>query len=141
MKTYQGVRKVQEQVDGEEVLNPDNTSSELNTVLNTINIEFEHECLDEVVREQNVCPIHQSIDDRVSGNKYSIPGLAGTLFLAHQVWAIWYIVKRWVRDSDMPGVLVADEMSLRKIVTLVAAALMCKLLTEKVVVELPQSML
>jgi len=141
MKTYQGVRKVQEQVDGEEVLNPDNTSSELNTVLNTINIEFEHECLDEVVREQNACPIHQSIDDRVSGNKYSIPGLAGTWFLAHQVWAIWYIVKRWVCDSDMPGVLVADEMNLRKIVTLVAAALMCKLLTEKVVVELPQSML
>jgi len=35
--------EVQEQLeDGEEVLNPENTSSVQNTVLNTINNEFEH---------------------------------------------------------------------------------------------------
>jgi len=35
-------REVQEQVDGEEVLDPENTSSGLSTVLNTINNEFEN---------------------------------------------------------------------------------------------------
>jgi len=44
-KTNQGAREVQEQVDGEEDLDPENTSSVLHTVLNTINNEFEHECL------------------------------------------------------------------------------------------------
>jgi len=94
-KTNQGAREVQEQVeDGEEVLDPDNTSSVLSTVLNTINNEFEHECLDEAVRLLNVYSIRQSTDDRVPGHKYSIPGLPGTKFLAHQVWAIWFIVRR-----------------------------------------------
>jgi hypothetical protein len=43
-KTDKGAREVQEQVDGEEDLDLDNTSSVLNTVLNTINNKFEHEC-------------------------------------------------------------------------------------------------
>jgi len=94
-KTNQGSREVQEQVeDGEEVLDPDNTSSVLSTVLNTINNEFERKCLDEAVRLLNAHPIHQSTNDRVPGHKYSIPGLPGTKFLAHQVWAIWFIVRR-----------------------------------------------
>jgi len=94
MKTNQGSREVQEQVeDGEAVLNPDNTSSVLSTVLNTINNEFEHKCLDEAVRLLNAHPIRQSTDDRVPGHKYSIPGLPGTKFLARQVWAIWFIVR------------------------------------------------
>jgi hypothetical protein len=88
-KTDQIAREVQEQVDdGEEVLDPDNTSSVLSTVLNTINNEFEHECLDEMVRLLNIHLIRQSTDNRVPGHKYSIPGLPGTKFLAHQVWAI-----------------------------------------------------
>ena len=133
-KTDQSAREVQEQVeDGEEVLDPDNTSSVLSTVLNTINNEFEHECLDEAVRLLNAHPIRQSTDDRVPGHKYSIPGLPGTKFLAHQVWAIWFIVRRWVWDADMPGALVADEMGLGKTFTSVAAAMICKLPTEKVV--------
>jgi len=141
-KTDQGAREVQEQVeDGEEVLYPDNTRSVLSTVLNTINNEFEHECLDEAVRLLNVHPIHQSADDRVPGHKYSIPGLPGTRFLAHQVWAIWFIVRRWVWDANMPGALVADEMGLGKTFTSVAAAMHCKLLTEKVVMGLPLSIL
>jgi hypothetical protein len=71
--------------DGEEVLDPDNTSSVLITVLNTVNNECEHECLDEAVRLLNAHPIHQSIDDCVPSHKYSIPGLPGTKFLVHQV--------------------------------------------------------
>jgi hypothetical protein len=89
----------------------------------------------------NVHPIRQSIDDRVPGHKYSIPGLPGIKFLSHQVWAIWFIVRRWVWDADMPGALVADEMGLGKNFTSVAAAMLCKLLTEKVVMGLPLSIL
>ena len=77
--TDKSAREVQEQVeDGEEVLDPENTSAVLNTVLNAINNEFEHECLDEAVRLLNVRPICQSPDERVPGCKYSIPGLPGT---------------------------------------------------------------
>jgi len=65
-----GAREVQEQVeDGEEVLDRANTGSVLNTVLSTINNEFEHECLDEGVRLLNAHPIRQSTDDRVPGHK------------------------------------------------------------------------
>ena len=140
-KTDKGAREVHEQVDGEEDLNPDNTSPVLNTVLNTINKEFEHECQDEAVRLLNAHSIRQSTDDRDPGHKYSIPGLPGTKFLAHQIWAIWFIVRRWVWDTDMPGALVPDEMGLGKTFTSVAAAMLCKLVTEKVVMWLPLSIL
>jgi len=141
-KTDQGAREVQEQVeDGKKVINPDSASSVFGTVLNTINYEFEHECLDEAVRLLNVHSIWQSTDDRVPGQKDSIPVLPGTKFLAHQVWAIWFIVRTWVWDADMPGALVADQMGLGKTFTLVAAAIICKLLTEKVVMGLALSIL
>jgi len=129
--TDNGARKVQEQVeDGEEVLDPENTSSVLNTVLYTIINQFEHKCLDEAVRLLNTHRIPQSTDHRVPGHKYRITGLPGTKCLAHKVWAIWFILWRWVRDSDLPGVPVVDEMGFGKTFTSVAAAMMCKLLTE-----------
>jgi len=127
--------------DGEEVFNPDNTSSVMSTVLIIINNKFEHECLDEVVRLLNAHQIRKSTDDRVPSHKYSIPGLPGTKFLAHQVWAIWFIMRRWFWDADMPEALVADEMGLGKTFTSVAAAMLCKLLTENVVMGLPLSIL
>jgi len=74
-KTDQGATEAQEQVDGEDVLDLADTSSVLNTVLNTINNEFEHECLAKAVSLLNARPLCQSTDDRVSGHKYSIPGL------------------------------------------------------------------
>jgi len=135
----QRCKKVQEQVDGEKDLDPDNSSSVLDTVPNTINNEFEHECLDEAVKMLNTHPICQSTDDCVPGHKYSIPGLPGTKLLAHQVWAIWFIVRRWVWDADMPRALVADEMGLGNTFTFVAAAMLCKLVTEKVVIGLTLS--
>ena len=82
-------------------------------------------------------PIRQSTDDRVPGCMYSIPGLPGTKFFAHQVRAIWFIVRRWVWDADIPGALVAEEISLRKTFPSVAAAMLCKLVTQKVVMGLP----
>jgi len=60
MNTNKSAREVQEQVeDGEEVLDPENTSSVPNTVCNTIVNEFEHQCLDKAVRLLNAHPIHQ----------------------------------------------------------------------------------
>jgi len=142
LKTDQGAREVQEQVeDGEEVLDLESTNSLLSTVLNTINNEFEHECLNEAVRLLNTHPIHQSTNYHIPYHKYSIPGLPRTTFLAHQVWAIWFIVRRWVWDPDIPGALVTDDMRLGKTFTLVAAAMLCKLVTEKVVMGLPLSIL
>jgi len=84
--TDKSEREVQEQLeDGEDVLDTENTGSVLNTGLNMINNEFEHECLDEAFRLLNAHPICQSTDDRVPGCQYSIPGLPGTKFSACQV--------------------------------------------------------
>jgi hypothetical protein len=127
--------------DNEEVLDPENTSSVLNTVLNTINNRFEHDCLIEEVRLLNARPICQSPDDCVLGCKYSIPGLPRTNILARQVSVIWFIVGKLVADADMPGVQVGDKMGLGKTVTSLAAAMLCKLVTEKVVMGLPLSIL
>jgi len=140
--TDKDARVVQEHVEnGEKVLDPANTSSVFNTVLRTLNNEFEHECLDEAVRLLNAHPIHQPTDDSVPDHKYSIRGLPRTKFPAHQIWAIWFIMRRWVWDTDMPGPLVADEMGLAKTFTSVAAAMLCKLVNEKVVMGLPQFIL
>jgi SNF2 family DNA or RNA helicase len=128
-------------VDGKEVINPENTSSVLRTVLNTSNNEFERNCLDVVVRLLNAHPICQLTDYRVSGHKYAIPGLPGIKFLMHQVWALWFIVWRWVWDANMPGALVANEMGLGKTFASVAAAMLCKQATEKVVMWLPLSII
>jgi len=90
-----GASEVQEQVeDDEEVLDLVNSSSVLNTILSTINNQFEHKCLDEAVRILNAHPIGYSTNDWVPGSKYSIPGLPGTNFLAYQLWAIWFILRR-----------------------------------------------
>jgi len=141
-KTEKSAGDIQAQAeDGDKVRDPEITSSVLNTVPKTINNAFEHECLDEAVRLLNACPICQSTDDSVPGRKYSIPGLTGTKFLAPQLWAIWLVVWRWVWDADMPGALVADKMGLRKTFTSVAAAKLCKLVTAKVVMGLPLSIL
>jgi len=134
-------KRGQEQVDGEEVRDPHNTSSVLSTGPNTINNQSEHECLDEAVRLLNVNPIHQAIVNRVPGHKYPIPGLPGTRSLVHLDWAIWFIVRRWVWDADIPGALVGDEMGNGKTFTSVAVAMLCKLVTQKVVMGLPLSIL
>jgi len=93
--TDKSAREVQEQVeDGEEVVDPENKSSVLNIVVDTMNNDFEHECLDEAVQLLIARPICQSTDDCVPGHKFSIPRLPGTKFLAHPVWDIWFIVRR-----------------------------------------------
>jgi len=134
--TNQGATEIQEQVDGKEVLDPENTWSALSTVLNTINYKFEHDGLHEMARLLNAHPICHWIGVSVSCNVCSTQGQPRTTFLAHQVRALWSIVRIWVRDSNMSGVLVADEMGFRKMFTVVAAAMICKFLAENVIVGL-----
>jgi hypothetical protein len=91
------------------------------------------------VRLLNAHPIAQSTDHSVSSHKYSMPGQPGTTFLMHQVCAILFILRRWDWDADLPGALEADKMGLGKTFTSVAAAMLCKLVTENVVMGLPLS--
>ena len=39
------------------------------------------------------------------------------------MWVIWFIVRRWVSDVDLPGVLLADEMGLSKSFMVITVAL------------------
>jgi hypothetical protein len=137
----QGVRQVQDDEDGEEDLDPDNTSSVLNSILKAMNNEFKHKCPDEVVRLPNAHMICQSTDDHIPSHNHSIPGLPGTQSLAQQVWAIVYILTRWVWDSDMPGPLVSDSMGVGRTFTSVAAAILFKLLMENNVMGILLSIL
>jgi len=50
-------------------------------------------------------------------------------------------MRRWVWHTDMSGALVADEMGLSMTFTSVAAAMICNLLTEKVLMGLPLAIL
>jgi hypothetical protein len=68
-KTDKGAGEVQEQVDGEENLDPENISSVLNSVLNPINNQFEHEYLEEATRLLNAPLIRQSINHCLTGDK------------------------------------------------------------------------
>jgi hypothetical protein len=52
---------------------------------------------------------------------------------------MWLIMRSSVWDADMPGAQVADEMGLGKTFTLVAVAILCKSVTENVVMGLPLS--
>jgi len=135
-KTDWGPSEVQEQVDGEEVLDPDNVRSIFNTVLNIVNNKFEHEYLDKVARLLDDHLICQSTDDSVAGQKYSIPGLPRTKFLAHPVCSIWFNTIRWVWGPAMPEVLVIDKMGLRKTVAWVAVAMISRLDAKKVLMGL-----
>jgi len=84
-KTNNVSREAEEEMDGEEIFNPDNSGSVLSTVLNPINNAFEHECHNEAVRMLNAHPRHKSSDDCVLVYKHSISGMPGTQFQPHQV--------------------------------------------------------
>lgn len=63
------------------------------------------------------------------------------MFLVLLVWALWIVVRGWVWDSNMPEVLVADEMGFCNRCASVAAAMISILLTGKFVVGLVLSIL
>jgi hypothetical protein len=81
----------------------------------------------------NTHPICQSTDDRVPAHNVAFPGLPRTMVLVHQVLAIKCIVRRGVWKADMPGAPVPDEMGLGKTFISVAATMIIKLVSEKVV--------
>ena len=110
-------------------------------VLHALFSEFEHLCVNQGVRLPNSHSICRLNADGIRGNKYTMPGLHGFKILAQQGWVIWFIVRRYVWDSDMPGVLVADEFGVGKSFTLGAAAMICQLQTVKVAMGLPQLIL
>jgi hypothetical protein len=63
--TDQGAGEVPEQVDVEKNRDAENTSSLLNTIVNMIYDECEHECIDEAVRLLNAHRSRHSMDDGV----------------------------------------------------------------------------
>jgi len=133
---------VQVQVeDGEEVLYQDNSSSVYNTFLDTINREFQHKCQHEGVSLVAAHQIRQSKADWVPGNQYSIRGIPRTKFLPHHLWVIFNVVRRWVSDWEMPGLLVADEIGLGQTFTPVVVAMIGNVQTKRVFMGLPLSIL
>jgi hypothetical protein len=110
-------------------------------VVNTINNEFEQECLDEALWLLNAGAIRQSTGDSLPACKISIRCRPGRKFLRYQVWAISFIVRRWVWDAALPGALVADEMGHGKTFTSDAMTMLCQLMTANVVIGLPLSIL
>jgi len=134
-------REVQNPVDSEEGLHPDNINSVWSSHLHTINNKFEHDFLDEAVRLRNAHPIRQSRDAHVPDHKNSSPGLTETTFLVHKSWAIYFILRRWISNGEMPGILVTDIMGLRTAFTLVAVAHLWKIVTDKVVMGSAMSIL
>jgi len=90
------------------------------------------------VRLLSANQICQMSNNCVPDNKSYIPDQPGTKCLAQQVCCIWFILKRWVWVLDMPCLPAADEMCIGKKFNTAAVAMICKLLTEKDVVVLPQ---
>ena len=95
-------------------------------LLATVNNSFEHECLEEAVALLGATSRPDAPDDLIRGTKYLLKSFPSVSFLAHQIWAIWFLVRRWLFDVDLPGVLLADEMGLGKTFTVLAAALFAK---------------
>ena len=95
-------------------------------LLTTLNNSFEHECLEEAVALLGATSRPDAQDDLIRGTKYLLKPFPSVTFLAHQIWGIWFLVRRWLFDIDLPGVLLADEMGLGKTFTVLAAALFAK---------------
>jgi len=77
--TNECTTEAEEQLEGRvAVLNWENPCTVLNMVLNTINDDFAHQCLDQPVLLLNSHRTWQSPDDHVPDCKYCIPRLPGT---------------------------------------------------------------
>jgi hypothetical protein len=100
--------------------------------MSTINITFEHKCLEEAVMLLGAVPRGDSYAETIQGPKHTWKPFPEERFLAHQIWAIWFIVWRWIFDMDLPGVLLAYEMGLGKTFTVLAGDLYVKSITEDV---------
>ena len=93
--------------------NEETTGSVLgDALLATVNNPFEHECLEEAVALL-VATLRPDVpDDLFRGTKYFLKSFPSVSFPAHQIWAIWFLVRHWLCTVDLPGVLLADVMGL-----------------------------
>ena len=102
-------------------------------LLTTLNNSFEHECLEEAVALLGATSRPDALADQIRGMKYLLEPFPSVAFLTHQIWVIWFIVRRWVFNVDLPGVLLVDEMGLGKTFTVLAAALYAKIVSDELV--------
>ena len=72
-------------------------------------------------------------DDKIRGTQYLLEPFPSLTFLAHQIWAIWFFIQRWVFDVDLPVVLLADDMGLGKTFTVLSAALYAEIVSNELV--------
>ena len=100
-------------------------------LLTTLNNSFEHECLEEAVALLGATSRPDAPAVQIRGTKYLLEPFPSVTFLAHQIWAIWFIVRCWVFDVDLPRVLLADKMGLGKTFTVLAAALYDKVVSNE----------
>ena len=61
-------------------------------LLTTRNNSFEHECLEEAVALLRATWRPNATADQIRGTKYLLEQFPTVTFLAHQIWAIWFIV-------------------------------------------------
>jgi hypothetical protein len=91
---------VKEEVeDGEQVLDPANTSSAMNTVLSTLNNEFEQKSLDQYVSLPNAHSIRQSKVEHIPGHRFGPSGLSceggfGMLICCEHWWQMKWVLER-----------------------------------------------
>ena len=100
-------------------------------LLTTLNNSFKLECLEVVVALLGATSRPDGLADQIRHTKHHLEPFPSVTFHTHQIWAIWFIVRCWVFDVDLPGVLLADEMGLGKTFTVLAAALCAKVVSNE----------
>ena len=63
-------------------------------LLATVNSLFEHECLQEATALLGATSRPDAPDDLIRGTKYLLKSFPSVSFLAHHIWAIWFLVRR-----------------------------------------------
>jgi len=94
--------------------------------------------VDDVIQVLNPNLISQLQKDCVHGKKLAIPGQHESMFVVNKVWAMWLNVWEWIVNADNPGVLAADDLGFGKRFPSVSVTIICKLMSELVVLRLPQ---
>ncbi|KAF8523045.1 SNF2 family N-terminal domain-containing protein [Trichophaea hybrida] len=92
---------------------------------------YEHECFDDALKYLDAKPAPRINGEVPGGPKWILPGIPNGRFMMHQVWAVWFVIKRWLWESSLPGVLIADEMGLGKTWTAIGAAMTSKIIYEQ----------
>jgi hypothetical protein len=93
------------------------------TLMATTNNTFEHKWLDEAVALLGGMPYGNSHAYAIQGPMYTLKQFRELRCCAYQIWAILFILRKWIFYVDHPGVLLANEVGLRKIFTILAATL------------------